>query len=403
MTMGRKFQWVPTVLILGGFLLAAPALAAGVDEVIAKHIEARGGEEAWAKIDSLRLSGDYTGFSRTEDFVLTKTKSHGYHLDHVLQKEQVIIGYDGDVAWWMNPWAGADWPQKVQGLDLEVLMQDVDFVNPLFRHGEEGFSFELLGETEVDGMPAIGIKVTRPSGAEETWYLDPDTHLETARDGVGKDGVNQRFPLRTFFDDFREVSGVMIPHFVETQWYTRDRIMEIDDIVINPEVDTALFAQPAPEGMEELVLLVGDWDVKVENRGRPGGTFEEKAGRATIETHLDGNLWRGHLMIGEGGDASEAFLTLSWDRFQERYRLARMVTSTTYLDIEEGQRNDEGQIVVSNVETGTIWSSFGRTFHRRHTFKDFSANGFVLEMETSVDGGENWFVNPRATFSRTSE
>ena len=52
----------------------SPLGAASLDEVIAKHIDARGGRANWEKIVTLRFSGDYTAFSRVEpDLMLDRT------------------------------------------------------------------------------------------------------------------------------------------------------------------------------------------------------------------------------------------------------------------------------------------------------------------------------------------
>ena len=103
---------------------------------------------------------------------------------------------------------------------------------------------ELLGEVEVEGMPAVGVKITRDDGSEETWYLDPKTYLEMARDCPGSD-FGRPMDQRTWFDDFREVDGVKLPFFTETQFYTRHRVMQIESVETNVEIDDALFAMPA--------------------------------------------------------------------------------------------------------------------------------------------------------------
>ena len=57
-------------------------------------------------------------------------------------------------------------------------------------------------------------------------------------------------------------------------------------------------------------------------------------------------------------------------------------------------------VTVSNAETDTSWQGFGRTFHQRISIFDVGEDGFKIEEEQSVDGGENWFVNLKATYSR---
>ena len=55
----------------------APAVAdhhelPSAEDVIAAHIAAKGGADAWAAIDSLKLTGDFTAFSRISPFAPTR-------------------------------------------------------------------------------------------------------------------------------------------------------------------------------------------------------------------------------------------------------------------------------------------------------------------------------------------
>ena len=91
---------------------------------------------------------------------------------------------------------------------------------------------------------------------------------------------------------------------------------------------------------------------------------------------------------------------LSYDQFRKTYRYTQIVDSQNFLDVHEGDFNDEGVLVVSNVETGTTWSGFGMTFHARVSFLDISSDGFTIHTEISIDGGENWFLAVKEAYAR---
>ena len=55
--------------------VSAPVSAMDVDEVIAKHIAARGGDH-WRKIDTIKVTGSYTAFSETHDFTLQRKRGN---------------------------------------------------------------------------------------------------------------------------------------------------------------------------------------------------------------------------------------------------------------------------------------------------------------------------------------
>ncbi len=395
-----------TFCIAGLLLLAAVPLAAEtVDEVIARHIEARGGLEAWSKIDSMKLTGDYSAFSKVSPFTLHRARDSrsprrganaNVHMDHVLDDKQVVIGYDGETAWWINLWYQVPWAQKIAGQDLKVFMQDVDFESPFFHYQEKGYQVELQGEGDLDGQKAIKLQLTRPDESVETWYLDPETHLELGYEGEGSD-FGRPQPQLAYFDDFREVDGVMIPHYVEKQWYTRLRITEVAEIETNLEIDDALFRMPLPGDMGLMQAMAGEWDVKLERRQSPQAPWQESQITSTIVARMGGAMLEESLVV----EGTEGLSTLSYDRFKERYRLTQFNSFTSHLDVQEGTFED-GRLTVSNAETDTSWEGFGRTFHERLSYFDVTTDGFKLEAERSVDGGENWFVNRKSTYTRKS-
>ncbi len=378
-------------------LLPAPSSAAAlsVDEVIAKHVEARGGLEAWGKIDSLKATGSFTGFSKVAPFTLHRERGEKYHLDHVLDGKQMTIGYDGETAWWINLWYQVPWAQKIAGQDLKVFMQDVDFESPFFHYQDKGYKVELLGDGDLDGEKALKLQLTRRDQSVETWYLDPETYLELGYDAEGSD-FGREAPQRAFFEDFREIEGVMIPHFIEKQWYTRDRIMEIEQIEINLEIDDELFRFPLPGAMGLMQTMAGEWNVKAEQRQSPQAPWQESEAQSTVKPLMGGVLLEEHFVSPEG---IEGLRTLSYDRFKERYRLTQINSFTSHLDVQEGTMED-GRLTVSNAETDTSWQGFGFTFHQRLSLFDFTPDGFKVEAERSVDGGENWFVNHKAVYTR---
>ena len=383
-----------------GVLTSSVALApaATVEEVIAKHVEARGGREAWDRIETLEVTGEFTAFSKTKPFKLYRKRDNKYYMDHYLNDRLVVIGYDGEQAWQDNH-SYKQGAKKIGGADLAVLMRDVDFPTPLFDYEQRGHEVKLLGEVEVDGKPTIGIELTRSDESEETWYLDPATYLEIARDSPGSDS-GRPMEQRTWFEDFREVDGVKIPFFAESQWYTRDRVMNIERVEINVEIDDELFRMPAPIGMGSFQAMVGDWKVSAESRGRPGADWRPSGRRSTIEPVLRGALLREEYATSEG---DEVVRTLSYDSVREQYRMTEISSSNGFLDILEGELDEDGRLVVSNMETGTPAKQFGMTIHGRISIFDVTDDGFKLEYEVTIDGGENWWVALKSTYERTAD
>jgi len=373
---------------------AVPAAAMTLEEVIAKHVEAKGGD-AWDGIRSMKITGAYTAFSETHDFTVHRTSDDKYRLEAGFLDSNMIVGYDGAAAW-SDTGAG---PEKVDGLDLAILQREADFTTPFFDYSVRGYEAELLGEVDFEGLPAIGIKLERGEESEETWYLDPKTYLEMGRLSPGSDWLGE-VERTTYYDDFREVSGVMVPYYTQSQWYTRDRVFEIAEIEINAVFDDAVFDMPLPTGMGPLISLVGSWDVAMQQREQPGADWQESERTSTIDSHLRGGLLQERWETSQGVEVVRMY---TYDKFSEKYRIAQIDGHRTMMDVKEGQLDDEGKLVVSNTETGTTWSGFGMVFHGRLSVYDIADDGFKVDYETSIDSGENWFVNAKATYTRSAE
>ena len=61
----RSMTWLMVLVVL--FVGAPSLMATDLDEVIAKHIEARGGDR-WDDVASMQITGQYTAFSETYPF-----------------------------------------------------------------------------------------------------------------------------------------------------------------------------------------------------------------------------------------------------------------------------------------------------------------------------------------------
>jgi len=377
-------------------LAASVPRAMTVEEVVAKHVAARGGAEAWAKVQTMKISGNFTAFSLKNSFALVRKRDSQYYLDHVWNGHRVVIGHDGKTAWSDNGFMDQG-AVEMTGVDLAVVQGDLHFATPLLDYPKNGYQAKLVGPTEFEGISTIAVELTRPDGAKETWYLDPTSFLEVARESPGSD-FGRPMTQRTYYEDFRKVSGLVVPHHTETQWYTRDRVMEIRSIELNTQVDDAMFKLPPPPGMGPVLALAGTFKVALSQRDNPQADWAESQRESKIDALLRRSLLE-ERFTGEGHDVVR---TLSYDRFRERYRLTEISSESRTMDVEEGPLA-EGKITLTNVETGTSLEMFGTTIHSRTVFHDIGPDGFQIDRDVSTDGGKTWFTAAKAAYTRAAE
>ena len=55
-------------------------------------------------VQSMKITGQFTAFSKIRPFTLHRKRDLRYHMDHTLGDKPVVIGFDGKTAWWDNHW-----------------------------------------------------------------------------------------------------------------------------------------------------------------------------------------------------------------------------------------------------------------------------------------------------------
>jgi len=228
-------------------LLAPAAGAVGaqpLDEVLAKHAAAHGGLEKWRAVSSMIVTGTEVIFSNSVPFVFEWRRPDSLRFEHSLLGQKVTVGHDGTVTWWIHPLFEVVKPTAVPEGDAVLVRHAAEFESPLIDAAAKGNKVELLGKDEVDGQPALKLKVTRKDGFEETWYLDVSTHLELARFDRTLD-LPEAKDRWTYYSDFRTVEGLVIPHRQDQEYSIRHVSLTIEKVQINPEIEAGRFEMNA--------------------------------------------------------------------------------------------------------------------------------------------------------------
>jgi hypothetical protein len=271
------------------------------------------------------------------------------------------------------------------------------------RWREKGHRLELAGREAVDGVDCWKLELTRADGPEETWYLDAATFLEAVRVAPVTD-FGEPHTQRIYFSDFREVAGVKLPFRIESEYFIRYQIADVEKVEANAPVDPALFALPRAPELLRLAPLAGTWAVTSESQAFPGAPWRGAPGRATITPVLDGQMLEERLTYPVVGRPIEAVRLWSWDRFHAVFRLAHGDAYTTHLAVFEGPAPAPGagddRLVLSNLGTDSAWKVYDETAHGRWILHGVSAAGFKADYEESTDGGETWTPLVKLTYEK---
>ncbi len=231
-------------------VVAAPLAAQDAmtaDQLIAKNLEAKGGKDKLAALQTARLTGKMNMGGAEAPFTLEWKSPDKMRLELTLQGMTLTQAYDGETAWMINPFMGKTDPEKMSQEDADMVKEQADFRGPLFNPEEKGYTVAYGGETEIEGTPAYQLDVTRPDGGVMHIYLDKEYFLEFKQEDKRKIR-GQEVETEAAIGDYKEVDGLMFAHSIDSHVVGQPEgsgfNMTIENIELNPEVPEGDFAMP---------------------------------------------------------------------------------------------------------------------------------------------------------------
>jgi hypothetical protein len=201
---------------------AAPATA---KEVVARHIAAIGGEAAYKAIKSMRARGTFSMVAQgvTGEFELLAARPNKMVLRVTVSGiGRIESGYDGKVAWSIDPVSG---PTVMKGRQLTETADDAFFDAPL--HGPDHVKeLALVGPEEFDKRKAIKIKVVFNSGNEQAEYFDTETGLQIGSEGPRETPMGV-VPTVGILRDYKKFQNLQMPTTLVQRILGIEQLMQI--------------------------------------------------------------------------------------------------------------------------------------------------------------------------------
>lgn len=233
-------------LMLPGVAWAQPQPTA--DSLLAKHIEALGGQQALAALNSVEFDGElrFPGdFKLTYKEVRSKQGNES-RTEAALQGLTLTQAYDGKSGWRINPFQGRKDAETMSADEGRSIADSGSLFGPLVNAKADGSTVSYLGREDFDGTDTYKLKVVQKDGDEFVYLIEPETMLpikltETRRIR-GAQQVSE-YEL----GDYEKVGGVYFPMSIESwqdgQSNQRQRVT-IEKATANVPVTPAMFAQP---------------------------------------------------------------------------------------------------------------------------------------------------------------
>lgn len=202
----------PRGLLLGVLVAGTAAAAPTADEIVAHHVEARGGAARLKALTVLRRSGRLVvpGFNMELAVVEWQSRAGEFRQDVTLQGLTAVQSYDGHEAWQVQPFEGRKDPSRMSADEARALALSADLDFPFVDARAKGHQLEYLGLQDIDGTPAHALRVRLHGGDEATYWIDPDTWMVIR--------VLEKHTIRgaeqlteTDLGEYQQVAGVWVP------------------------------------------------------------------------------------------------------------------------------------------------------------------------------------------------
>lgn len=211
------------------------------EDILEKAVEASGGRDAIAKIESFHLVGTISAPKlKLQGEVETWWKGGDFYMvQNVTGIGVNRSGKKGDKIWMQETINGL---RELEGLEAEQHLWASSLM--LAANWQDHFaSAKTTGTRTVDGAEIIDITLTSKSGAELKLAIDATTFLvvEQSFDVVNPMGTT---PVSMQSRDYREVEGIKIAYQQVTDLDLVELTQTLTKVELNAEVDEAKFDMP---------------------------------------------------------------------------------------------------------------------------------------------------------------
>ncbi len=172
-----------------------------VAQIVAKNAAARGGAEAWHRIDSMVWIGHVESSNAPARFVLAMRRPNKTRFEVVAMNRMALRVYDGTQGWKLRPMQRGEGPnvQPYTPDELKFAHDEQVIDGLLIDHAAKGIEIALEGTDDIEGRKAYRLNVRMPSGATRRVWIDAGTFLEVKyeRETRGMAGSRSRWRSTT--------------------------------------------------------------------------------------------------------------------------------------------------------------------------------------------------------------
>lgn len=230
-------------MLAGVAALGAPQSLPTAEAVLDRFVEETGGKAAYEKLHNEEIRGTVTVAGVALGGTMVRRGAAPDKSRTVMEIAglgTIEEGTDGTIAWERSAVQG---PRIKTGEERALALREAAFNAPV-RWRELYAKAEVTGIEEIEGRPCYKVLLTPPVGKPVTHYYDRESGL-LAKVAMVVASPMGDVPVEIFVGDYREVSGVRVPHSLKQRVISQEIRIMIDSVRYNTELPADAFEPPA--------------------------------------------------------------------------------------------------------------------------------------------------------------
>ncbi|HXR33452.1 MAG TPA: hypothetical protein VN830_07080 [Verrucomicrobiae bacterium] len=218
---------------------AGAILAQDADKIIEQYLKAAGGNKSISRIQTVSIDGTFTSGAEAKPgaFTFRAKKPNRYYTEIQNEGKTLIESYNGKSAWHQAEDGEIGTLLGPQALEIEAAAEYYNARLQALAKRKIGAAFK--GHAQVHGRDALRVELTYPTGVRWEVYFDSQTHL-IAEEKATIAGI----PQDIFYDDYRNVDGVKLPHKLELHRGNDTYAVSVTRAAVNDTVGERVFDFP---------------------------------------------------------------------------------------------------------------------------------------------------------------
>jgi hypothetical protein len=237
--------------------------------IVERNLAARGGISAWRAVQTLSWSGKMDAGGNNQrylkapgmpappvnenpaaqvqlPFTLEMKRGHKSRLELQFNGQTAVQVYDGKQGWKLRPFLNRHQVEPYTVVEARIAADAADIGGLLVDSVDNGTKVEVQGVESVDGKAAYKLQLTLKNGHVVHEWVDAQSFLEVKIEGTPRHLDGKIHAVAVYMRDYHNVSGLQLPHLIETsvQGVDRTERIIIEKATVNPRLDDARFAKP---------------------------------------------------------------------------------------------------------------------------------------------------------------